>query len=220
MFTNIFLKTADHTNNKSLAFKLRKERFKLFEEFASRFNNPKILDVGGTQSFWSKANFSKEKESHIVLSNLEPTETTSANFISHVGDATNMKEFEDNSFDIIFSNSVIEHVGDFGKQKDMADEIRRLGKAYFVQTPNKYFPIEPHFLFPFFQFLPKLFKIFLIMHFRLGWFKKEPNKQKASKLSSSIRLLSKKELRLLFPEGKISEEKFLFLTKSYTVYSQ
>lgn len=57
-----------------------------------------------------------------------------------------MKQFQDNEFDAVFSNSVIEHVGDYEAQRQMANEIMRVGKRYFVQTPNFYFPIEPHIL--------------------------------------------------------------------------
>ena len=63
-----------------------------------------------------------------------------------------MDFFKDKSFDAVFSNSVIEHVGTFEDQKMMANEVIRVTNFYFIQTPNLYFPIEPHFLVPFFQF--------------------------------------------------------------------
>jgi len=119
---------------------------------------------------------------------------------------------------VIFSNSVIEHLGSYSDQSLMANEVRRLGERYFLQTPNRYFPIEPHFLFPFFQFFPYKLKIWLVTRFNLGWFGKIPDENKAREIISSIRLLNKKELKILFPESKIKEEKFLGLTKSFIVY--
>ena len=137
-----------------------------------------------------------------------------------VGDARNLNNFENKQFDIVFSNSVIEHVGDYEDQLKMANEIIRLGKAYFIQTPNLYFPIEPHFVFPFFQFLPTSLRIYLLMHFDLGWRKKTTDREKAKSSVTSIKLLSKNALSNLFPQGEIYEEKFLGMTKSFVVYSK
>jgi hypothetical protein len=100
----------------------------------------------------------------------------------------------------------------------MAEEVRRVGKRYFVQTPNLYFPIEPHFVFPLFQFLPIWLRVWLVTHFDLGWYAKIPDRDRALKEVSSIRLLTKKKLRKLFPQARIFEEKYLGLTKSYIVY--
>ena len=69
-------------------------------------------------------------------------------------DATNLHEFGDASFDIAFSNSVIEHLSTFENQARMAAEVRRVARAYWVQTPNFWFPIEPHFLVPAWHWLP------------------------------------------------------------------
>ena len=68
-----------------------------------------------------------------------------------IGDACNLDMLSSKSFDIIYSNSVIEHVGR-ERQKEFANEIMRVGKKYWVQTPYKHFPVEPHFVFPFFQY--------------------------------------------------------------------
>jgi 2-polyprenyl-3-methyl-5-hydroxy-6-metoxy-1,4-benzoquinol methylase len=129
-----------------------------------------------------------------------------------------MKQFAAQEFDVVFSNSVIEHVGSYEDQRRMAKEIKRVGKRYFVQTPNLYFPIEPHFVFPFFQFLPQSVKVWLISHFALGWYGKVTDIEKANELASEIRLLSKKEFLNLFANAKIVEEKFLGLTKSFIAY--
>jgi len=72
----------------------------------------------------------------------------------------------------------------------MANEGRRVGKRYFVQTPNLYFSIEPHFVFPFFQFLLLQAKVWLITHFYLGWCKKISSLEIAVAIAISIKLLS------------------------------
>ena len=135
-----------------------------------------------------------------------------------VGDARDMSQFGDGQYDIVFSNSLIEHVGNYNEQKKVADEIIRIGKRYFVQTPNYYFPIEPHFLCPFFQYLPSRLKVFLLCHFNLGWYKKIKDCQKATEIADSIRLLKEYELKQLFPDANIYREKVLGLTKSFIMY--
>jgi SAM-dependent methyltransferase len=85
--------------------------------------------------------------------------------------------FDDGAFDIVYSSSVIEHVTvpkehvwslysgkefrdkSFNRQKVFANEIKRLGKQYFVQTPYKHFPIESHSWLPFFSWLPRRMQI-------------------------------------------------------------
>lgn len=67
------------------------------------------------------------------------------------GDATNLSQYSDKSFDIVFSNSVIEHLYTKENQISMAKEVNRVGKNYFIQTPNYWFPIEPHWVFPSFS---------------------------------------------------------------------
>jgi ubiquinone/menaquinone biosynthesis C-methylase UbiE len=161
--------------------------------------------------------FPRQDDVKIVLLNLYPIAATHDSFVSLVGDAKNMKEFEDESFDVVFSNSVIEHVGGFEQQRQMANEVRRVGKRIFLQTPNRYFPIEPHFLFPLFQFLPTRFQVYIIQHFSPGWLGKAADREQANKIVSSIRLLTKKELGILFPGVSIHQEKAFGLAKSFVV---
>lgn len=212
----------DHTSSTSLATKLRLKRFTLLKSlFASLPNSAtiRILDVGGTQNFWDKSVVLSELgDVEITLMNVREFQVTAPNIRSIAGDARDMKQFSHKEFDVVFSNSVIEHVGSYEDQRRMANEIKRVGKRYFVQTPNLYFPIEPHFVFPFFQFLPQSVKVWLISHFALGWYGKVTDIEKANELASEIRLLSKKEFINLFANAKIVEEKFLGLTKSFIAY--
>jgi hypothetical protein len=129
-----------------------------------------------------------------------------------------MREFGDQEFDVVFSNSVIEHVGTFADQQAMASEVRRVGRRYFVQTPNKYFPIEPHFLVPGFQFLPVRLRAGWLARRRIGWYPKAASYEAALAEVTQIRLLSLSEFQRLFPEGQLFRERFFGLTKSFVIY--
>ena len=174
--------------------------------------------MGGTEIFWERMGFAGDEDNKITLLNLSKVEIHYPNFKGTVGDARNMREFRDGEFNLVFSNSVIEHVGGYEDQKRMAKEVQRVGKRYFLQTPNFYFPFEPHFMFPFFQFFPLWLKVFMLRHFNLGWYTKIYDKGQAIKTANSIRLLKKQELMELFPEATIHEEKFCGLTYSFIIY--
>lgn len=220
MFLFIFKKHFDYSNPKSFVIRLRKKRFIHFKKFISKFPyQPKtILDVGGSEIFWEYMNFINSQINITVL-NISKIKTTHKNVKSVVGDARNLKQYKDKEFDIVFSNSVIEHVGNSSDQQKMAQEIQRVAKGYFIQTPNKYFPIEPHFFFLFFQFLPNFIQIILVLIFKLGSTNDQKmNKKRAIKLIKSIRLLSQAELQQFFPNSTIIKEKFLGITKSLMVF--
>lgn len=140
------------------------------------------------------------------------------NFTGVAGDATNLSEYGDKQFDLVFSNSVIEHVGNFEAQKRMVTEMRRIGKHFYLQTPNKFFFIEPHFMFPFFQFFPLKLKCMLIRGFKLGNMPKASNKTEAREIAQSVRLMTIRELKQLFPNVEIHKEKFVCFTKSFYLY--
>jgi hypothetical protein len=207
---------ADNRNPQSLASRLRQKRFSVFLRLVSSLSHPiRILDVGGTQQFWEGMGFGEQEGVTVTLLNVYDQTTSLPNFSSVRGDARAMI-FEDGTFDIVFSNSVIEHVGELDDQRKMAKEVQRVGKRYFIQTPNKYFPIEPHFLFPFFQFLPTTTKIWLLRHFDLGWHVKTEDFAKAREQVEGVKLLSKREFGEMFPKAIILAEKFCGLTKSFT----
>ena len=211
-------KIADNNNKKSLANKLRKNRFSNFRKRLNTLNKPiSILDIGGTVNYWEQMNFTGSDTLKIFLLNRYLQKTDHPNIIALKGDALDLSQFNDKSFDIAFSNSVIEHVGTFKNQKKMVSEMRRVAKNIYIQTPNYYFPIEPHFLFPFFQFLPIRIKVFLIQHVKLGWYSKIRDKEKATQLAKSVDLMTFSDLKGLFPNGKIDRERFLGLTKSFVV---
>jgi len=197
----------------SIATNFRRKRFVFFKSLIASLPRPlHILDVGGTQVFWETMGFIQD-DIHLTILNTEPVEATFPNVTNIVGDARDMRELKDKQFEVVFSNAVIEHVGNFKQQRQMAEEVQRVGKRYIVQTPNRYFPIEPHVLIPFFQFFPLKLKVFTATHSpNWGW--------KASHIEelSTIRLMSEKELRSVFPGAQIFKEDFLGLTKSFILY--
>jgi SAM-dependent methyltransferase len=187
----------------------RRRRYELFIEACEVQPDERILDVGaGGGAALERFN----QTNPIVAVDLYPNDAgtwlESKNVTVAVADGTALP-YEDGEFPIVFSNSVIEHI-----PKDLqplfAEEIRRVGRRYFVQTPNRYFPIEPHYQFPFFQFLPEQVQRWLNRHFTLGWRRKGR--------WEDVRLLSAGELRRLFPDGTIRRERFLGLTKSLMVF--
>ncbi len=144
----------DSKQKGSIGNKFRDKRFVYFEKLISNLPRPiHILDVGGTEDFWVNRNYNKKEDVKITLLNLKTIRTNYNNITSIIGDATDLSLFQKNHFDIVFSNSVIEHLHNFKNQQKMAQEVQRVGKYHFIQTPNKYFLIEPHFLLPLFQFL-------------------------------------------------------------------
>jgi hypothetical protein len=218
-FMNFTRKIYDNARSDSLAAKMRRKRFAFFLQLLNTVPRPlTILDVGGRQRFWEVMDFSQEPGIHITVLNIEPAEIHHANFVALTGDATCMDNLLDNQFDVVFSNSVIEHVGSFGQQKQMACEVQRVAQRYFVQTPNYYFPIEPHFLFIGFHWLPIEVRAWLHSHFNLGWRQRVPDKRHARAEVGQIHLLKKQELCALFPQAHLYQEKVLGFTKSFVVY--
>jgi ubiquinone/menaquinone biosynthesis C-methylase UbiE len=130
----------------------RRSRMEKFLESFEITAGTTILDVGGTIYNWNLI----DCPAKITLLNLETAvnQALPPNINYLQGDGTNLL-FPDKSFDIVFSNSVIEHLFDLEHQKLFAKEISRVGKNYFVQTPNRSFFIEPHFLTPFYGYLSK-----------------------------------------------------------------
>ena len=216
----MFEKLADFRRKDSLAAKMRERRFEFFTQLLSTVPKPiKILDVGGTQTFWETMGYTDEPQVTITLLNIKLPDVRYRNFIGFEGDALKMTQFQDKEFEVVFSNSVIEHVGNFSDQKRLAQEVMRTGKRFFIQTPNYYFPIEPHVLMPAYHWLPKSVRIFLTRHFKLGWRNKITDYEKAKDLIERTRLLKKKEFTTLFPGAQIYEEKFFGLVKSFVSYA-
>lgn len=163
----------------------RNKRFNLFIKLLAVKKDTTILDVGGTYGFWKELN----KYTSVTLLNI--SNNKSDNRIKAITYNGADMPFSDDEFDVVFSNSTIEHVGNFWAQKRFADEVSRCGKKYFIQVPSFWFPYEPHAHIPLFQFFPAPIKIFLFKIIRKSTYPIEE--------LLSIRLLTKAEIKILFP---------------------
>jgi hypothetical protein len=217
---HLLRRLADAGADGSFSNARRSRRFAAFSQLvdglAARQDRPvRILDIGGTNSFWAQRGWTEREDVEIVLVNLEAEPRVRAKIEPRAGDATNLSEFRDQSFDVVFSNSVIEHLETFARQVAMAAEVKRLAPVYWVQTPNFWFPVEPHFLTPGWQWLPIRARVALLRRRRWGWRGPCPDPAEAQELVREVRLLRSPELRRLFPDATLEPERIGPLTKSF-----
>lgn len=206
----------------SLEFGFRAKRFgrvrALIEAALAERGHCNILDLGGTESYWRIGGdfiAANRDRLHITLVNPEAEQAVDAKlFTSITGDATDPALFAGRRFDLVHSNSVIEHVGDDKAMQRFADNVRRLGRRYFVQTPNYWFPFEPHFRFPGFQYLPVWVRREMLMRMRLGFFSPVPDRTEAQAVIDHHRLVTARQMRGFFPDAEIAFETFKGLNKS------
>jgi Methyltransferase domain len=202
----------------------RKRRIMMFlsmlDRIASKSTPLRILDVGGEPGHWlAFSHLLAGRELQITLLNFKQFEIDDPRFHSVVGDATDLSGFKRDEFDIIYSNSVVEHVGRWPEMKRMADGIIKLSKPYFVQTPDYWFPIEPHFRFPFFHWLPEPLRLQLVMARANGFYPRAQSIDEGMKMIESAVLLTKTQLQSLFPGAQIVRERFGPFTKSLIALS-
>jgi len=191
-----------------------------FELFIKPSGDDCLLDVGGYPGTWTtRLQKTKKIECLNIHSvNWDPKMYPDYCISTTVGDGCNL-EYKDASYEILFSNSVIEHVGDFEKQKDFAKEVRRVGQRIWIQTPAFECPLEPHYLAPFVHWLPiKVRRKILRWFTPWGWISK-PSQEKIDETIAYTQLLTKKQVVELFPDCEIITERLLgVFPKSYVAY--
>lgn len=181
-----------------------------------------ILDIGGRPDYW--ANVGLDRIGRIELVNVDPAElerTYSGEapadfFHPRLGDACDLSHYPDQSIDLIHANSVIEHVGGWNAMGKMASEMRRVGRAGWMQTPAWEFPVEPHFRAPFGHWFgkpaqAKALILSLERRYRIL------DRQRRRNAVEKINLLSRGEVRALFPGAELIVERVVF-AKSYVMH--
>ena len=187
------------------------------QRFASEFAitpETRILDVGGVPEYWRTL----PKQPRVTLLNMPRAGAELPAGERWVAGDGRCLPFADRSFDIVFSNSVIEHVGDAASQEKFAREVARVGRGYWVQTPNRWFPVEQHLLTPFIHWLPKFCQRAIVPHGTvwgaLAHVSPDRRRFYLEHYLAGTRLLDSRELQRLFPDARLIRERFFGLTKS------
>jgi hypothetical protein len=199
--------------------RFRARRMVLLARTVGLTRDMRVLDVGGTVDIWRLAPVMPRL---VLLNQARARYEIGAGETVVLGDGASLP-FADRSFDLVFSNSVIEHVGSRAAQARFAAEIARVGKQYWVQTPNRYFPIEHHLWTPFVHWLPLSWQAAILKRFsvwRLVTNYNAPQREfYVNHYLDSIRLLSASDLRAFFPGASILRERLLGWTKSLIAWS-
>ncbi len=190
----------------------RRRRMRQFQALVAPRAGERLLDIGGTAAFWHDAGLA----AHLTLLNRDvgggEQRRTDSEFVH--GDGCALR-FADRAYDVVFSNSVIEHVGTWERQKAFAAEARRVGGRLWIQTPAREFFIEPHLVAPFIHWLPRAWQSRLMRNFTIrGWLER-PDAATVEAFLDEVRLLTFREMQTLFPDCTIRRERFFGLTKSY-----
>lgn len=181
----------------------------------------RMIDLGGTAEFWQTWQSQLDlAHTSIECINLANQSETQGDYLPSVkttiGDACSLPMFEDNAFDIVFSNSVIEHVGSWARKQAFAAEVRRLAPSYAIQTPSFSFPIEPHARLPFIHWLPSPMRYRTHLMMRTGFYPKATNLDEAMGALEDASLLDRRQMQHLFPDASLCTETFLGFAKSFT----
>jgi hypothetical protein len=197
----------------------RKRRFELFLRLLTPSASDILLDVGGNPEFWTSHPQPVKRIDSLNL-NVYDVSWRSDSAPHHnirilLGDGCSLA-MSDKSYDIGFSNSVIEHVGSWERQQQFASEIRRVARSLWVQTPAYECPIEPHYMTPFIHYFPRSFQKKILRWCTLRGWLEHPTREQIDSMVETTRLLCKSEMQQLFPDCEIITERMLWIIpKSY-----
>lgn len=202
-----------------LSYISRTKKLELFNKTFSPTEGIRILDVGaeanprGDRTLQFIDSYSWKKNLTVV--NLDPQHIDLIKehypeVNSIVADACELP-WSDKYFDIVYSNAVIEHVGDFEKQKQMAAEIMRVGKRWFVTTPNRWYPFEFHMRLPFITWLPGSTYLWIG---RIISYNHVHKKYMSGIKHDGLRLMDASEMKTCFPDSKIIKQRVTFMAET------
>src|ERR1017187_6410993 len=186
----------------SLSLRFRRRRMERFAREFGIASGALVLDIGGTPECWGLL----AVRPRVVLLNLpQSIEKPAGADLRGAGDGR-------------FSNSAIEHVAGRASQESFAREAARVGRGYWIQTPNRWFPVEQHLLTPFIHWLPKAWQRAIVPRCNLWNFlsRVTPDRRRfyIHHFLRDIRLLGPGEMRGLFPGARLIRERFCGVTKS------
>lgn len=202
-------------SDRSLAERTRLRRWARFAAEFPDFDTMNVLDLGGTTIFWERAPVRPKAVTVINLT--APGE--GLDWVRPItGDACDAPELvKGEEFDLVFSNSLIEHLGGHLPRLRFAEAVRSLAPRYAVQTPYRYFPVEPHWVFPGMQFLPLRARSWIAPRWPLGHTRGWDAPQAHAEVMFT-ELLSLTDMRVYFPDARFVWERLAGVPKSLTAY--
>jgi hypothetical protein len=196
----------------SLGERKRARRWEWLQETFPGIGSMSVIDLGGTVEAWQRAPL-RPAAVHVV--NLEQPPTDIPGWIS--ADQADVCDLPDHiarhTYDLVFSNAVIEHVGGYAQRLKFAAAVHKFAPRHWIQTPYRYFPIEPHWLFPGFQFLPltvraEISRRWPLMHTQSA------SHAEGVRTALGVELLGRTEMMCYFPDSKLRHEKAMGMIKS------
>jgi hypothetical protein len=172
-----------------------------------------IIDLGGTVTTWQRA---PVRPGHVHIVNLTgrpPADLPEWAEVDRADACALPEHLASRRYDLVYSNSVIEHVGGHHRRARFAETVHALAEAHWVQTPYRYFPIEPHWLFPGMQFMPVRVRAMIARHWILGH-TRHADLRRATSIVLSTELLDRTQMRHYFPDSRIKTERYAWLPKS------
>jgi hypothetical protein len=196
----------------SLGERRRLRRWDWLQATFPEIESMSVIDLGGTVEAWQRAPIHPGSV-HVV--NLEPPPEEVPSWIrADQADACSLPpHISSGNYDLVFSNSVIEHVGGHAQRMRFADTVHKIADLHWVQTPYRYFPVEPHWLFPGFQFLPLTVRAELSRRWPLAHTPSSSHDD-GLRAAMSVELLSRAEMAVYFPYSIFRFERLMGMIKS------
>jgi hypothetical protein len=196
----------------SVGDRRRQRRWQWFHTAFPEIESMSVVDLGGRADSWLRAPVHPASV-HVI--DLEPSSEDLPSWIrADEADACDLPSWiTANRYDLVFSNSVIEHVGGHSPRMQFAASVHKLAERHWVQTPYRYFPIEPHWLFPGFQFLPLNIRAELSRRWPLVH-TPSASHQEGLRAAMGVELLSRAEMAYYFPDSVLQFERIGGIIKS------
>ena len=197
----------------SVGQRMRARRWEWFRSQFPDIGSMSVIDLGGTVEAWMRAPV-RPASVHVVNLESEPAAVTADWIRADTGDACDLpRHITGGTYDLVFSNAVIEHVGGHVQRMRFAENVHKLADRHWVQTPYRYFPVEPHWLFPGFQFLPLAVRAQVSRKWPLVH-TKSSSRLEGLEAAMGVELLSRSEMMYYFPSSAIYPERVAGITKS------
>ncbi len=197
----------------SVGARLRERRWQTFRTAFPHVAGYTVLDLGGTADYWRRA---PVRPMNVTVVNLHEPGEPSEGIEPLLADACTFTPTR--GYDLVVSNSLLEHVGGRASRRRLAEVIATSAPRHWVQTPYRYFPIEPHWLFPGMQFLPVSARVGVARYWPLQH-TRSPDRRDAVESVLGIELIGRTEMADLFPSSTLRFEWVAGLPKSLIAVS-